>query len=203
MTNTTNTARQTIKSIKADYAAKIRALRAERDQAVSEIREARAEKRPQNITTPLLNGEVVSTVAVSETIAERAKRVYSEVEELCAELSAKEEAGHKAAVEQMRSIHGDALVDEAVSVSSWLFDGVRYLGYTEEDAIAESYVMGVLHSSYTGVIPAFGEYQPKLDMEENRIGVGYAKPMVYGWETENLNDYINHYFDGWDNEGGE
>ncbi len=188
---TTTTTRQTIKSIKADYAAKIRALRAERDEAVSEIREARVEKRPQNITTPLLNGEAVSAVAVIETIAERAKRVYSEVEELCAGLSAKTEAGEAAAVEQLRSIHGDSLVDEAASVGE-MFIGARYLGYTEEDAIAESYVRAILESGYCGTIFDFGEYQPTLDLEENRNEMGLSHPMIFGWEAEALDNYFNH-----------
>ncbi|APY72360.1 hypothetical protein J9S84_004605 [Salmonella enterica] len=188
------TTTKTIKSIKADYAAKIRALRAERDEAVSEARAARAEKRAQVLSMPMLN----DSVAVSETIAERAKRVYSEVEELCAELSAKEEAGTKAAVEQLRSIHGDDLVDEAVAEHCYLFDGVRYIGYTEEDAIAESYVSAILSSSYTHVIPAFGEYQPKLNMEENRKVMESDEPLIFGWETEALNNYLIHYFDEWE-----
>ncbi|MDO3814223.1 hypothetical protein PL222_00735 [Salmonella enterica] len=187
------TTTKTIKSIKSDYAAKIRALRAERDEAISEARAARAEKRAQALSMPLLNGGE----AVSETIAERAKRVYSEVEELCVELSAKTLAGEAEAVEQLRSIHGDDLVDEAASVGE-MFLGTRYLGYTEEDAIAEAYVFAILCSSWCGTIFDFGEYQPKLDLEENRNEMGLNHPIIFGWETESLNNYLVHYFDKWE-----
>jgi len=168
---------KTIKSIKAEYASRISELRAERDRAIQEVREARQEKREQQLDQPLLG---------IETPSQQAERIYHEVAELATRFTELTETGSNAFYQRLNESHN--LPADTYHGG----EGLSYIGFTKDEAVACEWLQKIMDNNYTHQIIGW-EHDEDLSIEFPSESYGCAE--IYGWETEKLEHYINTFME--------
>lgn len=170
----------TIKQIKAEAQAQIKAIREARDAAIAELRQAKQEKREP----------VLPQTSTTETYEQRAERVLVEFKDLVIEATNREHQQEKVIIVEAFNHNQDiaALVDECIA-SGRCFDESIY-AYCEENNIV---ITDEIESAIWRVecLDIFeDEYHQDLNY---RIHNSSAEHIIDGIEYEPMSERVSRY----------